>query len=394
MFNGTIEIKNRKLFETPSPVPEEFIDAAIEVAVKKLLRDEDDLAKFTPPETINFKYEKRDNGAEWTSGLNTGVLWLAYELTGDTRFYNAAKEQVKTYRERFEKKTGLMNHDVGFVFTPSIVADYKLTGNEESRKLALEAAEHLATCGWSEKVGYIKRGMGTWAGGYRTLVDTMMNIPLLMWAGRETGNEEFTNKAISHYRNTAKYLVRADGSTYHHFQFDPETEEPVGGITLQGYGDESCWSRGHSWLIYGYPIAYSYTKDESILSVHKAVTNYFLNSLPSDLIPYWDLIFTEGSTQPRDASAAAVSVCGLLEICKYLGEDDPYRNLYKNAADRMMKALIQKCSNLDDDKDGLLCHVTHALPQNRGIDEAAIYGDFFYLEALLRYKDPSWNKYW
>ena len=221
-----------------------------------------------------------------------------------------------------------------------------------------------------------------------------MNIPLLMWAGEVTGDKSFTDKAVSHYRTTDKYLVRDDGSTYHHFQFDPVTEEPVGGITLQGYSDESCWSRGHSWLIYGYPIAYSYTKDKDIFAVHKAVTYYFLNKLPGDMIPYWDLVFTEGSTQPRDASAAAISVCGLLEMCKYLECDDPDRAIFKNAADRMMKALIQRCSNLDDDKDGLICHVTHGVPQGRGIDEAAIYGDFFYLEALLRYKKPDFNKYW
>lgn len=394
MFTGKIELKNPKTYSTPLKIEESFIDGAIEVAINKLLRDPSRLAMFSPPETINYKYEERKNDVEWTSGLNTGVLWLAYELSGDKRFFDAAKEQVATYRERFEKKSGLMNHDVGFVFTPSIVADYKITGNTESRDLAIAAAEHLAGEGWSEKVGYIKRGMGTWPGGFRTLVDTMMNIPLLLWAGRETGREEFTRKAVSHYRTTAKYLVRADGSTYHHFQFDPVTEEPVEGLTLQGFSDESCWSRGHSWLVYGYPIAYSYTKDEDILPVHSAVTNYFLNNLPSDFIPYWDLIFGEESTQPRDASAAAVSVCGLLEMCRHLPEDAPERSLYKNAADRMMRSLIQRCANLDPERDGLLSHVTHALPQGRGIDESAIYGDFFYLEALLRYKNPDFRMYW
>ena len=128
--------------------------------------------------------------------------------------------------------------------------------------------------------------------------------------------------------------------------------------------------------------------------MHRAVTYYFLNRLPEDFIPYWDFVFTDGSTQPKDASAAAVAVCGLLEMCKYLDENDPDREIYKNAADRMMRALIQKCSNFDEDKDGLLVHVTHALPQGRGIDEAAVYGDYFYLEALLRYKKPDWNKYW
>ncbi|MBQ7363061.1 MAG: glycoside hydrolase family 88 protein [Clostridia bacterium] len=393
MLTEKIELLKPNMYKTPVNITSSFIDAAIEVAINKLLENRDRLTTFTPPETINYKYEKRDNDVEWTSGLNTGVLWLAWELSGERCFYDAAKAQIKTYFPRFEKKTGLMNHDVGFIFTPSVVADYKLTGDRSSRELALAAAEHLSTC-WSEKVGYVRRGMGTWPGGYRTLVDTMMNIPLLLWAGKESGNDEYTKKAISHYNNTAKYLVRADGSTYHHFQFDPQTEEPVGGLTLQGFSDESCWSRGHSWLVYGYPIAYSYTKDESILDVYRGVTYHLLNNLPSDYIPYWDLIFGEGSGQPRDASAAAVSVCGLLEMCKYLDDGDSDKEIYRNAADKMMKSLIQKCANLDSERDGLLAHVTHALPQGRGIDESAIYGDYFYLEALLRYKNPDWKMYW
>ena len=392
MYTENVTLENRKRFERQSPPHPTLIDAAIEVAKAKLLKNVDKLTMFTPPETINGVYEQREND-QWTSGMNTGVLWLAYELTGDERFYNAAKEQVKTYYTRFETKKGLLDHDVGFVFSPSVVADYKVTGDQRSRQLALDAAELLSNC-YSDKMGFIRRSSGSWLGANRALVDSMMNIPLLLFAGEETGKPVFTDKAVRHYRTTAKYLVREDGSTYHHYEFEPGTDEPQGGVTLQGFSDESCWSRGHSWLIYGYPIAYGYTHDEEIKAMHRAVTYYFLNKLPRDCIPYWDLVFTDGSTQPRDASAAAVSVCGLLEMCKYLDESDPDREIYKNAADQMMRALIQKCANLSETNDGLLWHVTHALPQGRGIDEAAVYGDYFYLEALLRYKKPDWNKYW
>ena len=247
---------------------------------------------------------------------------------------------------------------------------------------------------YTEEGGFVKRGSSNWYGSYRTLVDTMMNIPLLMWAGKESGNLEYIEKSIKHYKTTEKYLIREDGSTFHHYQFNPETMEPEKGLTLQGYSDESCWSRGHSWLVYGYPIAYSYTHDESILDIHRGITYYFLNKLPEDNIPYWDLIFTQGSTQPRDSSASAVAVCGLLEMCRHLTDDNPDKKIFKNAADRMMKTLVQKCSNTDYSKDGILTHVTHALPQGRGIDESAVYGDYFYLEALLRYKNPDWKMYW
>lgn len=393
MLTHPITLNDPQRFATTVRISEEEINHAISLAEQKLLQGLPRLADdFTPPETINFKYEPRSNN-EWTSGMNTGVFWLAYELTGNQAFYDAAKKQVATYAERFRTKTNLMDHDVGFIFTPSCVADYKVTGNPESKQLALDAAAWLLRS-FTEKGGFIKRGSEDWPGAYRTLVDTMMNLPLLLWAGKESGNPDYTQKVIRHYMTTAKYLVREDGSTFHHYQFNPETLEPERGLTLQGYSDDSCWSRGHSWLVYGYPIAYSYTRDEAILPIHQAVTYYFLNHLPQDGIPYWDFVFGDGSSEPRDSSAAAVAICGLLEMCKYLSDDNPDKVIFQNAADGMMRALIDTCINTDAEKDGILAHVTHGVPQNRGIDESAIYGDYFFLEALLRYKNPDWKMYW
>lgn len=393
MITQKITLENSQRFERKVPITAELIDGAIEVAVNKLLHDLPRLGEcFTPPETKNFIYEPRENN-DWTSGMNTGVYWLAYELSGNKRFLEAAKKQVSTYRERLETKAEYLDHDVGFVFSPSCVADYVITGDEDAKAVALEAAELLANS-FSKEGGFIRRSNRIYPGSYRTLVDTMMNLPLLLWAWKETGKEEYKEVVMTHYRTTEKYLVREDGSTFHHFEFDRETHEPIGGMTLQGFSDNSCWSRGHSWLIYGYPLAYGYLKDEDILPVHQGVTYYFLNKLPGDCIPYWDLVFTEGSIQPRDSSAAAVSVCGLLEMCRHLSDDNPDKVIFKNAADSMMRALIQQCSNIDYSRDGLLTKVTHALPQGRGIEESAIYGDFFYLEALLRYKNPDWKKYW
>ena len=392
MVTEPIILKKPTMFQNPANITEAFIDGAIEMADKRLLAHPEKLAMFTPPATVNRKYPEAEN-KEWTSGLNTGILWLMWELTGDKRYFDAAESQIASYYTRLETKAGLMGHDVGFVYTPSIVAHYKLTGDTRSRDLAIAAAEHLATC-YSEKAGLIKRSRVNYRGAYRTLVDTMMNIPLLFWAAKETGNKELHDKAVRHYRATAKYLVRADGSTNHHFQFEPETWEPIEGVTLQGYNDSSCWSRGHSWTIIGYPIAYGYTKDEDIKPIYRAVTYHMLNSLPSDYVPYWDLVFGEGSTQPRDSSALAVSICGMREMNKYLDDTDPDKQLFKNASDRMMQALIQRCANLDPEQDGLLAHVTHALPQGWGIDEGATYGDYFYLEALMRYKNPDWQMYW
>ncbi len=393
MVAKNVLLDNAERFKQKTTIPDSIISEAIDKACSKLLENiEWFKLNFTPPETINFKYEPKENN-DWTSGMNTGILYLAYELTGNEVFRDAADYQLESFKIRLANKIGLMNHDVGFIYTPSCVANYKITGNKASRETALLAAELLSSF-FNEKGGFIKRTAGDKAPSFRTLVDTMMNIPLLFWAGRETGDADYTRKAQIHYKTCEKYLVREDGSTFHHFQFNPVTVDPENGLTLQGYSDSSCWSRGHSWLIYGYPIAYGYTRDKSILDVHRAVTYYFLNKLPSDNIPYWDLVFTEGSKEPRDSSAAAVSVCGLLEMVKYLDDNNPDKEIFENAADMMMLSLIEKCSNFDETKDGLLSYVTHALPQGRGIEESAIYGDFFYLEALMRYKNPNWKMYW
>ena len=230
--------------------------------------------------------------------------------------------------------------------------------------------------------------------GYRTMMDTLMNAPFLFWAGEITGKKEYTEAAISQNRITAELLIREDGSSFHHYQFDPETQAPKYGLTFQGHSDDSCWSRGQAWGVYGFPIAYSYVKEDFLADIHRDVTYYVLNHLPEDLVPYWDYDFIDGD-QPRVSSAGAISVCGMLEMARLLPEDSPEKAIYESAAAQMLEALIDHCaSDPGYEYDGLICHVTGALPQGHGIDGCAVYGDYFYLEALLRMMKPDWVKYW
>ena len=194
---------------------------------------------------------------------------------------------------------------------------------------------------------------------------------------------------------TEKYLIREDGSSFHHYEFDIDTHKPVRGLTFQGYADDTCWSRGHAWGVYGFPISYSYTNEEFLVDLHKDITYYMPNHLPQDLIPYWDLVFTEGNDQPRDSSAEAITVCGMNEMCKYLPDDAPQKKVFESAASQMLEAIIDHCTgDIGKEYDGLVYHVTAALPQKLGIDECAIYGDYHYLEALMRLSNPNWNRYW
>ncbi len=333
----------------------------------------------------------------WVCGMHTGIFYMAYELSGNKKFLDVANGHLKTYRERLNTKTALDDHDVGFAYTPSCVASWKLTQNEDAKKMALEAAEHLYNTCYSQKGGFILRSSKAYngdRGACRTMMDTLLNIPLFFWAAEQTGDEKYYDAAVSQYKITAKYLIRPDASSYHHYQFDLDNHAPVGGRTYQGYADESTWSRGHAWGVYGFPVAYSYTKDEMLINLHRDVTYFMLNHLPNDLIPYWDYDFVSGN-EPRDSSAAVISVCGMLEMCKYLPKDVEWRDLFRTASAKILDSVIDNCSgDIGKPYDGFIYHVTGAKPQGLVIDGCGNYADYFYLEAILRFLKPDWECYW
>lgn len=398
MISEKIVLERENRFIQTEEISRQKLIKAAQIATDKLEANLHRFTEnFTSSSTKNYVYELRPNN-DWINGMHTGLYWLAYELTGNKKFRNAAQIHLNSFKERFETKAGLSDHDVGFVYVPSCVAAYKITGNEEARELALMAAKHLYDFSFSEKGGFIIRVNGHNPidyEDYRTMMDTLMNISLFLWANKETGEQKYRDAAMAQYNTTLKYLVRSDASTFHHYQFDPKTDAPVKGVTWQGFSDDSCWARGQAWGVYGLAIAYSYTQDKMLIDAQRDLTYYFLNKLPDDDIPYWDLIFTQGSSEPRDSSAGAIVLCGLDEMSKWLPEDAPHKVIYKNAYTRILNSIIDKCGNVTDPLcDGILKHTTHALPQNIGIDESAIYGDYFYLEALMRTLNPEWKMYW
>lgn len=382
-------------FMKPYAISQEKIDKAISAALAKLEKNLDkwELGFVKNSGEPNIYTETENHN--WEHGMNTGIYWLAYELSGNPKFREVAEKMLPSYQYRLDNKIGFGDHDVGFVYSPSCVAAYKHFGHEEIRDMLLEAVDYYYNTGYSKKGGFILRAW-SWEGmgGCRTMMDTEMNAPFLFWAGQETGKKEYTEAALSQNRIIADYLTRDDGSTFHHYQFEPGTHKPLYGLTWQGRSDESCWSRGHAWGVYGFPIAYSYVKEEFLADIHKDVTYFMLNKLPEDLIPYWDFDFTSGD-EPRDSSVSAISICGMLEMARLLPDDAPQKAVYESAAAQMMEALIDKCTGDQGyEYDGLICHVTGGVPQKEVIDGVAVYGDYFYLEALMRYKDPSWKMYW
>lgn len=349
--------------------------------------------RFPSSATRNQTYGVIDN-IEWTDGFWTGLLWLCYEYTGDDAFKNLALKNVDSFLNRVEKRIELDHHDLGFLYSLSCVAGYKLTGSAEGRKAGLLAADKLMER-FQEKGGFIQAWGELGArDNYRLIIDCLLNIPLLHWAFLETGTPLYRNAAVRHYEAACNNVIRDDASAYHTFYFDPGTGEPLKGVTRQGYSDDSAWARGQAWGIYGIPLNYRYVKDDSAFNLFKGMTNYFLNRLPEDQVCYWDLIFTDGSNQSRDSSAAAIGVCGIHEMLKYLPEVESDKNTYRHAMHCILRSLIERYT-APEIKPGnpVLLHGVYSWHSGKGVDEGNIWGDYYYMEALMRfYKD--WNLYW
>ena len=390
-----VEPINRKAeYEAAGFLTREEVTAAMDrVADQVRCNMEHFGTRFPSSATRNQTYGVIDN-IEWTDGFWTGLLWLCYEYTGDDAFKNLALKNVDSFLNRVEKRIELDHHDLGFLYSLSCVAGYKLTGSAEGRKAGLLAADKLMER-FQEKGGFIQAWGELGArDNYRLIIDCLLNIPLLHWAFLETGKPVYRNAAMRHYEAACNNVIRDDASAYHTFYFDPETGEPLKGVTRQGYSDDSAWARGQAWGIYGIPLNYRYVKDDSAFNLFKGMTNYFLNRLPEDEVCYWDLIFTDGSNQSRDSSAAAIGVCGIHEMLKYLPEVESDKNTYRHAMHCILRSLMERYT-APEIKPGnpVLLHGVYSWHSGKGVDEGNIWGDYYYMEALMRfYKD--WNLYW
>ncbi|CAG7617062.1 glycoside hydrolase family 88 protein [Paenibacillus allorhizosphaerae] len=327
----------------------------------------------------------------WAHGFWTGMSWLAYDLTGDDKYRHAAEAQLESYGNRFQIKvngTGVNDgHEMGMVYVPSCVSAYKLTGNRDARQWALQAAELLRNR--TTKNGMIYQYKV--ARRYRTVIDTVMNLPLLHWAYAETGDEPYLNVCLSHIQNVLRLNLRENGMIYHAVDVHQDTGEPVNRIV--GFSPSSCWSRGMAWGIYGLALHYSYTSCRESLQAAIAMTEYYISRLPSDQVCCWDLYYT-GEQDQRDSSASAIAVCGMLELLKHMDDHAEQKLLIEQAAIQTLQSLTRDYLSVNEmGCSGVLLHGVYNLPIWAGVDECCLWGDYFYFEALVRcLKD--WNSYW
>jgi len=348
--------------------------------------------QYPPPASIHNVYPAIDN-TQWTSGFWTALLWLSYELTGEKTFSGAATSHLDDYRKRLDERIRI-SHDLGFLYTLSSVSAWHYTKNESARHYALKAADLLIARflpkpgviqAWGELKDPVQDG--------RIIIDTALNLPLLLWASEQTGNPYCRDVAASHIRQANRYLIRDDDSTFHTYYFSSATGEALRGSTHQGFSDTSCWARGQSWGILGNALIYRYLKDPALLETSRHLAHYFLNRLPDDLVAYWDLVFVDGPEE-RDSSASAISACGLLELATHLPLLDPERQRYQNAALHIVKNLSERYTSAGiGESNGILLHGVYGKPNGNGIDECTIWGDYFYLEALVRI-GTAWSPFW
>jgi len=216
----------------------------------------------------------------------------------------------------------------------------------------------------------------------------------LYWASKETGDARCAQAAHRHAAQLRDNIVRPDNTTFHTFYWDVETGMPLRGSTAQGYADDSCWSRGQAWAIYGFTLNYRYTSDETLLNTAQRCADYFLDHLPEDHVPYWDLVLNDDSGEERDSSAAAIAVCGLQEMLRYLPDGDRRRR-YQTAAQAILESLVTHYTAYNQpESNALLLHTVYDKPKAIGVDEGSLWGDYFYMEALTRALRPDWKIYW
>ena len=278
------------------------------------------------------------------------------------------------------------DHDLGFITINSFLKGYEVTKEPRYREVALRAADSLATL-FNPTVGTLlswPRHVNDY-GGHNTIMDNMMNLELLFWAAREMKSERVKSEklyhvALSHAETTMKNHFRKDGSCYHIAVYDTLTGKFIKGVTHQGYADNSMWSRGQAWAIYGYTMVYRYTHDQRFLDFAQKVTDIYLKRLKEtsdDWIPYWDMDAPRPC--PKDVSAACVVASALLELDQYA----PSKG-YREAAINMLRDISTDRYQSRDKNVSFLLHSTGHHPAGSEKDASIVYADYYYIEALMR----------
>jgi unsaturated chondroitin disaccharide hydrolase len=331
------------------------------------------------------KYEFSNSGW-WCSGFYPGTLLYLYESTGDTVLYNEAMRILKPLqKEEFNTST----HDLGFMMYCSFGNAHRLIPNEKYKQILLNSAKSLATR-FNSTTGCIK----SWDGKlneFLVIIDNMMNLKLLFWATAVSGDSSFYKIAVTHANTTMKNHFRADNSSYHVLNYNANDGSIIQKKTAQGYADASAWARGQAWGLYGYTESYRETKDNTYLEQANRIAQFILThpNLPADKIPYWDFNAPNIPNALRDASAASITASALLELCTYVNKKQGKQ--YFKAAETILQNLSSQTYKAATGTNGgfIIQHCVGHLPNKTEVDVPLTYADYYFVEAMMRYKTSN-----
>ena len=347
-----------------------------------------DKIPYTTDETGSYDNLSAGNNCEdqyaglnwWTNGFWGGIMWLLYQDTKEEKYAQIARVSEKKLEKCFDAFYGL-HHDVGFMFLPTSVANYRLTGNEEAKRNAMHAANLLA--GRFNPVGRFIRAWNTngdndvrgWA-----IIDSMLNLSLLYWASRESGDPRFRHIAVMHADTTLASFIRDDGSVCHIVEFDPETGERLKSYGGQGYAHGSSWTRGHGWALYGFANSYAHTKKQAYLDAAKQVAHYCIANLREDGIVPVDF---RQPAEPawEDSCGACIIADGLLEIARFVPENE--KEMYTRAAVKILRAIVETRADWTENCDAIVQNCTAAYYDGKP-HFPMVYADYFLIEALYK----------
>ena len=365
------------------------------------------LDKVGEPNGKNYPRTMNDKGSlvvtsmyDWTPGFFPGSLWYLYELSNDKFWLDKAEEWTHSL-EKLKHFTG--HHDLGFMMYCSYGNAMRLAPKAEYDSILITSAASLASrySPITETIkswNYRKAWNDTVEWFYPVIIDNMMNLELLTQGSKLAKNDVYKNVAITHANTTLKNQFRPDYTNYHVVNYDPETGEVLNQATCQGYSDNSVWARGQAWAIYGYAMMYRETGIKEYLDGSEKMTEYYLNNLPEDLVPLWDFNVGQEGYNPeeksyavkfkgetlRDASAAAITCSGLFE----LGELTKNKK-YTDLAIKMLHSLgsDKYRAPLGENANFILLHSVGSIPHINEIDKPLVYADYYFLEALVRYRN-------
>jgi unsaturated chondroitin disaccharide hydrolase len=357
------------------------------VALANSTTEVKDSLKYPNQGTKDFKWQLQTSG-DWTSGFYPGCLWYGYELSNDIKFKTwAIKWTSGIEKQKFNNKT----HDLGFRFNCAFGNGLRLApndpGTQQYKEILLTAAATADSrfskviqqypSDWDEKAKTIENSVGG-------LVDVMMNLELLLWASENGGDPAIKERCIAHSKNVFRDFVRADGGTYHIVRYNKDSGKILNKGQLQGDVDESTWSRGHAWMVYGYTVMYRKTKNPEFLKNAMLLADYFLAHLPEDKIANWDF---QSKLDHRDTSASAIVCSALFEMQHYIANKKVQMN-YLNQAKSILASLCQPpYFTQGKGTNCLLYHSTQYFHKTQNTDVPCIFADYYFLESLIKYRN-------